>query len=662
MIKEKRFFRITSILLLLLFSYSYSIAQGITRPVVGNACIVDLTKEFTVTSSLEPGEYPATTVFSLVLSNKFGQFDNTVLLAETTAVGNRLTFMYSYPQFDGSGTTLGSDQYRVRVEPNGIPKEDITNRSSEFSAYFYDGFIFEVFPGSLCGSMGGVLSANVDLDEYVWFKDNAIIPGETSKTLTITQTGNYYFLPNFGDCLGNLTEGIKGAIVDVDTAAGVAFTIAPSKTPIICLDDSVTLSSDFTDPTYEYQWAKDGEPIAGETGTSIIVSGANSGGDYTLLVTDTTLAFDDCRTSSSNRVAVEVNPSIKLLPPFQIFNIPGQDVTLTATTTGDNATITWTRDEVDIPNSNSTSINVNAIGTYEAKISSTTPCNGEVSSEEKIVVLPTGDLKVSIDYDISNYVDCEFSEVGLQITEILVEVPGEEDTVLPSTSYGSLDIRWFKDGIDTNRRGSTITLSNIGNNGNYEARVFSGSSRSFTSNPPLDVSLNISGINIQPAAPIITEGETVTLSIDIPESLDISDFESFQWFQGDDLIPGANTSQLLVSEVDRYKAEVRFEGCTTQTLGPITVQGSAEDIPNAVIPESNSFLNRGWVLPQEYTLQNNIGVTIYSNNGEEDFSVDRNYNGQWPLESASRLKESLYYYIIFKDNQIEKQGSITVIR
>ncbi|MBQ4820051.1 gliding motility-associated C-terminal domain-containing protein [Aquimarina sp. MMG016] len=143
----------------------------------------------------------------------------------------------------------------------------------------------------------------------------------------------------------------------------------------------------------------------------------------------------------------------------------------------------------------------------------------------------------------------------------------------------------------------------------------------------------------------------------------------FEWYK-DDVATGVTSlsltaNQSAIAESYELRADLRAGGFTgiesnPIVLGPCTTAIS-ELVPNIVTPNSDD-INDTWGLPASMNNQQDVEVTIYSSNGQIDFS-GVNYQNDWPQEnSKSEGRNGVYYYVISKNNSVIKKGSITVRR
>ncbi|WP_010521373.1 gliding motility-associated C-terminal domain-containing protein [Aquimarina agarivorans] len=641
--------------------------SGITRCISGDE-ILPITVEAQITGGL----FPEGTTFTLQLSNKQGTFGSSTFDIETkTTSGSSVIFEdFILPSVDGSGEILGSETYTLRVIANTDPI--VRGRvSPNLSAYFFNGEQPELIPqNQLCIASGatGVLTAVDEFDEYIWVKDRrgddfTPIPGETGRTLNVTEPGRYEYAPNLGSCNQFLTGAFSNQVrVSIQTPIPVS--INNLSTTTICASGSVVLESSQTNPDFNYQWTRDGEAISGEINTSITVTGIEAEGEYKIEVIDPSLPLNERCASQSNPINVDLlNPSIKITSPLNVVDVPGQDEILVVEVDGVSPVITWIKDGVEIPDSNTTSFVATGLGVYTAKVvDNASTCEiKEGTTEDAINVTNITNLTFSIQAP-ENISDCELRAADLTIGG--VRIFNDSGDALTPESLDGLEFAWLKNGtlIDGETE-STLELEELADNGNYTAEVSIGGTV-FDSENNVDVVLNLESLSISQEPEELEVGGSVELTLELPSDIAISDFV-IQWIRGNNFeIPGETGRSLTVTNPGTYTARVSLSGCGTSTVEQISIQSGSAVIPN-VLSRDIDALNNDWILPGELRGNSEIKVEIYSNSGQLDYTSEGEIDGyidQWPEESKSQLKESIYYYVISRNNNPVEKGSITIIR
>jgi len=655
-------------------SFSVAFAQSISRPNVTDACFVNPDEPQNINAIISGGVIPNGTEFVLRLSNKSGGFNtNSIIIAQTQNAGNNIVFTnFSYPTTDGEGTTLGSDEYRLRVEQSIGDLQ--SPRSNEFSAYFYDGTLLQLDPRVLC-EFGQLRAIPDNLTEYVWHRitntgGDQIIPGESSSTLNANVEGQYYFTPQLGNCGGFIPEARSNFVTVFEAQATNVpdFTIAitAGSTPFCADEGSITLSSSFVDSSFSYQWIRNDMALSGETSPTLTVSDIDSEGMYLLEISDDSRRSSErCATQSQNQIFVDLNnPFINFAPeqPLVVPDVPGETEFLEVEVTGEAPlTITWFRDNVEIPNSNTARIESLGPGNYTATVSgsSCSTFNQDTTGDTPIEVVAINNLDIVINYDNPNYTTCGLSQIGIVIESITTQVNGDLLNLSPNT-FQNEEITWFNNNEELAQFiGPNIAIDDAGGNGMYTVEITVGAIN-FTSNT-LEVQLNPGELSIEATETILTDDNPISeLSVPLTSEA-IPSLFTYRWFKENAQAPNgqeqiSTSSTVQVNTPGNYFVEVTFDTCPPVRLNTVFISAASVVIPNILTP--NGFNNTNWELPAQYTNQPNVTVQIISSSGQEVLNQN-NYNGTWPDQE---LSESIYYYIISENNNPVEQGSITIIR
>ena len=644
---------------LMVFAHFAVFGQAISKPILNGSikCNTDAEKSDNDVTAIVTG-FPAGTLFLLELSNPNGSFTSgTIFLGnEETAVGGEVNFLnFDFPALDGTGEALGSENYRFQiVEKSGSER---SQSSSAFASYYFSGDSPLLSPsGTLCQIQD--LTAIDEFDEYVWYKDDVLISGQSGRTLNVTEEGEYFYTPNLGSCSIFIDEA-KSNIVTVLVATEIPVSITANGATSFCASESVVLQSDNSDPNIRHQWTKDGVPIPGATNTSFTVTGIDSEGTYRVEIYDITLSIGDRCTSSSNSIDIDLlNPSIKMISESVVFLIPGTQQVLEVETEGANQLITWMLNGIDIPNSNTNTLQIDTPGTYTARLEASSSCidNGPFTTEDSVSVQSPDSITTIIAYDNPDYDDCELDQVILEISEIRVGSGGEE-VIIPENNYQFLSFEWINSGSATGDIDSTILIDNPSENGDYILRVtYDGVD--FDSNE-LPVVLNAGSFEIQQSTEAFTIGTPMNLFVELADGAIVSDYK-FQWLANNNVLNGENESQLTITNTGSYTVRIEYDSCPEVTVGPIVITAGSAVIPNIITPNGDG-INDNWVLTSDFTQNEEVEINIYASNGELDYSTS-NYDGEWPQESKSKAVGTIYYYVISKNNNPVEQGSITIIR
>ncbi|QYS87308.1 gliding motility-associated C-terminal domain-containing protein [Flavobacterium oreochromis] len=103
--------------------------------------------------------------------------------------------------------------------------------------------------------------------------------------------------------------------------------------------------------------------------------------------------------------------------------------------------------------------------------------------------------------------------------------------------------------------------------------------------------------------------------------------------------------------------------CTyTKTIQFKIIEGvESFNIPNVISPNDGNNVNDTWILPTEYK-SDLIEILILDSYGKEVFRM-KNYDDSWPSTTIEfKDVNPIYYYIISKDGNPLKKGSLTVLK
>jgi hypothetical protein len=179
-------------------------------------------------------------------------------------------------------------------------------------------------PTTFCAG-GSVTLTSSSATTYQWYNGVTLIPGETSQAYIATASGSYNVVVASGGCP---SAPSSSTVVTVNPIPATP-TISGGPTTF-CEGGSVTLTSSSATGN---QWSRDGVPLGGETGQTIVASVA---GAYTVTVT-----ASGCASAPSAATAVTVNPkpNVTISAPSPMFAGAGATASVIHECAG--ATFVW---------------------------------------------------------------------------------------------------------------------------------------------------------------------------------------------------------------------------------------------------------------------------------------------------------------------------------
>jgi len=325
-------------------------------------------------------DFPPGTTFAVELLDNANNPIATTLIGQPIDISTtKQTLKFAIPV-----NLAGSDTYGIRIKSStgatSVRYKNAITNETDFPAYykvFETSFSVNGKSGSSTICAGGNTTISIDDDassplkfpnlKYRWFKDGAVIAGQSGKTLTVNGVGEYYALVDYGACSDiNISSNRVNVI---SSSSGSAVTISSSLgNPFCASADGTVLTASSGN---KYTWKKDGSPFGGNTRTVK----ATESGIYTVEVD-----FGGCNaTGSIDLKSNGFNASIDVADEFQLEE--GETLNVSVTTDATSPTYEWYLNNNLISGATSGSYLVAAIGTYKVRISQSSGC---ISSREFI--------------------------------------------------------------------------------------------------------------------------------------------------------------------------------------------------------------------------------------------------------------------------------------
>lgn len=370
------FFKLLFLFSFLFFAKSNTYAQTIvpqTFDGLEKLCAGNSFNEFNATFSYI--DFPAGTTFVVELSDSAGNFTTpiaTTLLQTIDVSPTQKTIRYAVPT-----NLAGSDIYSLRVKSStGVTSPRFRNSlgNTSFPAYFktYESSFFinnKSDAAMICSGGSLTLSINSEAPspaaianiKYKWYKDDVVIPGQSSKDLVVNSTGKYYAEIDYGQCSDvnfssnrvNVTSSSGGSGVTISSSLGNPFCASGTGTVLTATSGN------------SYVWKKDGTVITGATTRTY---STNESGVYTVDVD-----FGGCKSSGSiNLQSNGFDASIDAEDGYKLSE--GESITVTVTTDAATASYEWYLNNNLISGETGNSYVISVKGNYKVKISQASGC------------------------------------------------------------------------------------------------------------------------------------------------------------------------------------------------------------------------------------------------------------------------------------------------
>lgn len=491
--------------------------------------------------------------FIVELSDASGNFDSASTLTTSTSVTSPVNISFAMP------TTVAGEAYRIRVRSTA-PAVTSPN-SVAFSAYYAvhnQPFSINNNSGTVSFCEGGNTTLQVDNTgtpssplfysglSYKWYRNFAEVSGATGPSLTVTQSGNYYAIVDYGSCVMNSYSNI----VSVNVTAGINLSISSAgNVDYICDGTPRLLTSSHQNSSYTYQWFKDNVAISGATGPTY---NASQEGTYKLRIT-----FGGC-VFESNAIFLEL---IELEVDWNVdaneVIIPGEQLQINSVNNATTPTYQWRKDNVVIAGATSANYIVTQPGTYQLTVTETQGCT--ISEQLTVVVQYPIGFTATIQ-NSGDYQACNATTSTLSLSSIVAQTSSGNVTVnLPNASFS---YQWLLNNTPISGATTTsYTISNATQNGSYKLRVTVPTFAPFES--------NAISIALQIPTPVLSAVGSLcgTNTVQLNSSVTNSVF-TYKWFRNNTLITGATQPSYTTNQPGNYHLVVSLGACssTSNTL------------------------------------------------------------------------------------------------
>ncbi|WP_335966798.1 gliding motility-associated C-terminal domain-containing protein [Galbibacter sp. PAP.153] len=704
----------------LLLAYN-SYGQKISAPQLQfeYACVNDGFNDFEATFAFNEKPFNADNVFFIELSDKNGSFNNAKVLK--TVEGQNYSFEFT-ESFSLPETVYG-ENYKMRLRASSPAM--IGEATAAFDAFFVpnEELVLNNFQDvSLCSTSGATINLDKDVaDEYVWYKNGEILKVTTENKLNVTEPGEYYAEPYYGNCTGTLYSNL----VIVTKGENFEVSILGGENIQTCANSPVTLEASVDNENYIYAWYKNNEKIGNlpEYAPTLEINKDGEGfGVYRLEVTN-----DGGCTSSSSEVSLLQNKNtiVEIISPLNAVIIGNNKATLSIGTNNNIASINWYKDgQLMKDGINSSSLTVSQQGEYYAEVSSGNDCDDDVKSETFKVYEPLS-FTAQIGTDAS-YKACQTTKASLKLTSLRGTLSNGDEITIDNDFLHNFNMVWLKDDETTQQTGASIALD-YKKNGKYQLQItykgetFMSNSKEMVLGLP-DIALTIdkpmSCISNQGrllATPLegatykwfkngtlvasglqnsfstenegtyyaevsyggcaistekvdlkkntedlitIYPGEQITISPDRIIQANATGGESYEWLDSEGNILSTNTT-FNIQEEGTYTLIAQVGSCKIEKNIEVT-SNNVVQISNVVSPNNDS-INDKWTLPQKFINDPDTEVIICDSYGSTILKTN-NYTNNWPDSSTNMSTETpVFYYFINKKGKNIKKGSITLV-
>ena len=551
---------------------------------------------------------------------------------------------------------------------------------------------------------------------FQWYKDGTSVLNANAATLALSGTaasGSYQLeitIPGFSAVLSN-TIAVQLAI----TAIPVINT-----TGTLCgTGDSIVLESSIQDPSFTYEWYKNGVLI---TDADQPVYSTTTVGDYSV-----TIRKGNCSSASLSYTVPTAIIDLVIQNTDHSIILPNQVITITTTTTAQQPTYEWYRDGILLTGEHNSTITATTPGTYNVIVTQTLGCI--LTKEATVTLVYPQSFDVAI--GSNNYQECVNETATLHVAQFIADTgTGTIDLLNNTYNYA---YQWFKDNQPvTGANSVTLAINSAAENGNYYLEVMIPGFAAVQSNlfalklklaeqavistadtycdinstillssavthpwysyawfktgnttilgtqttltaPGLGsyyLEISYNGCTISSNTLDIVPFDASQVTIDAPEIISIvegttrtitaSGATSYEWTNNGTVL--STTDELTISQAGNYVLIATAGTCqVVKTITVSLLENHYTVIPNVVTPNADGS-NDLWTLPEKYAYRPTVEIIIYDSKGKVVFQT-LNYQNNWPNNTVNLSKKTpVYYYTILENGTVTKKGSITIIK
>ncbi|HMX97326.1 MAG TPA: gliding motility-associated C-terminal domain-containing protein [Bacteroidia bacterium] len=566
---------------------------------VRNNITLSLGPDITVCASdpapvLNAGNHPGATFDWLLNGNSTGQTSQTIT---PTVSGTYIVNVQS------SVSCFGSDTVVVNLIPS--PSVNIGNDITLCAN--------DPFPTLDAGNPGAT---------YQWYLNDTLIAGATSQQFTPTTAGTYYVEVSTGaTCLGRDTINISQVLQLSVSVNDLSY----------CSGNAVTLQSTSANSGVNYAWTLNGNPIAGQTGASVPVTGS---GVYAV-----TISTGSCSAIDSAIVTEVEQPTASLSNISQCDNVtlpvlnPGY-----VPSAGTNSVFSWTLNNNPV-GGNDQALNTATTGAGNYNVTITNTSNG-------FTCTATASMTLTINATPA-------VEIGNNVTQCAGATPA---TLATANGTGNTYQWSLNNNIIVGANDTSITATSAGT---YSVLVTSAGGCTNTDNVVVSINAlptpeihdelqkldSVLFCATQNPAPVLSLTSNVFI-------------QSYNWtLDGNNLSTNANVT---VAAIGEYQVTViDSNGCSNTDVIRVIEAPCDLEIFNVITP-NNDGKNDVFEVKNLMDFKTRK-LTVFNRWGKKVYSADP-YNNDW---DGGNQAAGVYYFILEYDNGIksgDKKGSFNIIR
>ena len=405
---------------------------------------------------------------------------------------------------------------------------------------------------------------------YQWLKNNAVISGATSATLTLNNV-SAADAANYSVTVTNAVGSVTSAAATLTVLVPPAISSQPASASITLGNPaSFSVTATGTAPLV-FQWLKNGTPISGANASvlSFAAVTTNDAASYSVTITNIVGGL----VSSSATLTVLVPPTI-VTPPTSATVVAGSNTTFTVVAAGSGTlTYQWLKNGTTIPGATSATLTLNNVSSADAANYSVTVANANASITSSAATLTVL---------VAPAITAQPASVSV--------VQGNPATFTAAASgTAPLVFQWLKNGTPIFGANSNIlSLAAVTTNdaANYSVTVTNTVGNTASSSATLTV-LVPPTIVTAPVGTAVVAGGSATFSITAAGTAPLT----YQWLKNNAAISGATSATLTLNNVSAASA-ANYSVTVANAAGSVTSAATAltVNLPPAITAQpANQF-------------------------------------------------------------------------
>ena len=364
---------------------------------------------------------------------------------------------------------------------------------------------------------------------FQWFKGASLLSGQTNGSLIMNSVSaddaGTYTVVVTGSCGSPVTNS---AILTVN---GPALVVTPPADQSVCPDSLATFSVSATGTGLSYQWYKGASPLAGQTGSSLVLANvsAEDAGAYSVMVSGV------CGNAVTNSASLVVNQNVVVAGvPVSVTNCPGTSASFNVNATGTGVGYQWYKGANLLPGQTGNSLTLSGVsaadaGTYSVVASGV--CGNAVTNSASLTV----NENVVVASAPMNLTNCPGTSAGFNI----------------NAAGTGVSYQWYKGAnLLPGQSGNSLTLSGVSaaDAGTYSVVASGVCGKAVTNSASLTVNQN-AVVTSGPASVTNCSGTSASFNINATGT-----GVSYQWYKGANALPGQTDSSLVLANVSASDA------------------------------------------------------------------------------------------------------------